>query len=230
MVAVHETDVLKQTELDNLSPLRATDLYLASAKSQLVAAAERSREASDALVILARIEKAIENVSESHSAAVALTLQRAAVEIAPDNALAFRELGSSLLNQGLLEHAVAALNRSVQLEPSPDSYRLLLEASRRLGDADLARRCLLALRKNESSGPGVRVRQLAPQQFAATHLPANRPSRVATTNQANPQSAAAQSAAAQSAAAQSAAAQPAPPAKKTPLFSKARTWLTGGRY
>ena len=174
MVVAHKTDVLKQRDLGKVSPLLAMETYLAKAKLDLVAALGESREGSDAVLALARAEMQIGNVSGAHTSAVALTYQRAAVEVAPHSAIAHSELGGMLLKQGLVQQAALALQRSVQIEPSRAGYRKLLAAAQQLGDAQLARFCVTALEKQPAEVP-VRVKQLEPHQFAATYRPTRVP-------------------------------------------------------
>ncbi len=170
MVAVHETDALQGVDLSKLAPLRATELYLAQARKDLVIASGGSREASDALVMLGKVEQKIAGDSDAHAAAVALTLHRAAVEVAPDNATALQELGSSLLNQGLIESAIKMLKQSVTVRPTPRAYHQLLDASLRIDDIEGAKSCVEALAKLKQESV-IPVNQMAPEQFAKTHQP-----------------------------------------------------------
>jgi hypothetical protein len=170
MVAVHETEVLKAQDIQHISALAATETYLDVARTNLVLAAGREREASDALVLLGKIEKQISNGGGTHGSAVAVTLQRAAVEIEPTSAFGYRELGTTLLKQGLVEQAAWALNRSVEIKPTRSGYQRLLEASRRLGDVDTAQVCLASLQKPELRNE-IPVKSLSPAAFAATHRP-----------------------------------------------------------
>jgi hypothetical protein len=171
MVAVHETTVLKEHEdLESLSALEAIEAYLAEAKRNFVHAAEGSREGSDALMLLGKIETRLASENSIHAAAVAVTLQRAAVEIEPRNAIGYRELGATLLAQGLADQAAWALHRSLEIDPTRTGFQRLLEASRRLGDIDTARMCLASL-KNPRLKSEIPVRPLSPKAFAATHRP-----------------------------------------------------------
>jgi hypothetical protein len=170
MVVVHQTDVLKDQDLENMSVLEATESYLAVAKLNFVQAAAGVREGSDALVLLGKIERRMAQHDDTHAAAVAVTLQRAAVEIEPTNALGYRELGSTLLHQGLVQQAAWALNRSIEIHPTRTGYQRLLEASRRLGDVDTARVCLTSLEDPQLPSE-IPVRTLSAKEFAATHRP-----------------------------------------------------------
>jgi hypothetical protein len=170
MVAVHETDVLKDRDLDNVSGLEATESYLAVARANLVLAAGGFSEASDALVLLGQIEKQNTEAGDTHGAAVAVSLQLAAIEIEPSNAYGYRELGTTLLNQGLVDQAAWALNKSIQIHPTRSSYQRLLEASRRLGDDGTARVCLASLQDPRLPSE-IPVQRLSTEQFAASYGP-----------------------------------------------------------
>ncbi|TWU57156.1 hypothetical protein [Rubripirellula reticaptiva] len=170
MVSVHETEVLKSRDLSSVSAMRATEAYLSIAKDNLVAATGSSNDACDALVMLGIIEKQLHDGNESHAGEVAMTLQRAAIEIAPTSAVAHRELGITLLEQGLVPQAAWALTQSVQLRPSREGYNRLLEASRRMGDANASQKCLAAL-QDPTLPSGIPVKTLAPDAFAASYRP-----------------------------------------------------------
>ncbi|TWU56753.1 hypothetical protein Poly51_26700 [Rubripirellula tenax] len=170
MVSVHETDVLKEHDLSNVSAMRASEAYLSVAKDNLVAAAGDSSDACDAMVLLGILEKQLQDKNPTHAGAVAITLQHAASEIAPNSALARQELGVTFLEQGLVPQAAFALSQSIQLRPSRVSYTRLLDASRRMGDAETSGQCLQAL--NDPSLPsGIAVKTLTPEDFAASYRP-----------------------------------------------------------
>lgn len=170
MVGVHETDALKNRDLENVSALEATEAYLAVAKTNLIAAAGGVQEASDALVLLGKIEKQMAGPADTHAPAVAVTLQRAAIEIAPNNALAYQALGTTLLDQGLVKQSAWALGRSIEIQPTRIGYEGLLEAARRLGDVETARMCLDSL-QNSRIANQTNVRKLEPAAFASTYKP-----------------------------------------------------------
>lgn len=170
MVTVHETGVLKDKDLDNLSAIEATDAYLRVARENLVAASAGSREASDALVLLGRIEKQVSRVSESHSAAVAVMLQRSAIDVDDRNGSAYHSLGVTFLQQSLFSQASWALKKSLEIHPTRSAYLALLGASRRLGDVDTARLCNLALQGDKFPND-MSVRSLTPSEFASTYRP-----------------------------------------------------------
>ncbi len=209
LVNGHLTKVLKTGRLDNVSRHQATEIYLATAKRNLVAALQGSREASDALVMLSRIEPMIARPSDPYAAAVALMLQQAAVEVDPSNAVAHGELGSGLLQYDLVAQAVVALRRSVEIQPSQSGYQQLLDASRRLGDDDLAQQCIESL-DYKSVPADIAVRQLEPNQFAARYQLSSDESLIS--EMPGQQTSAVTAASAES-----------------PMISRAKTWLLFGR-
>ncbi len=170
MVTVHETQTLKYRDLDDISAVEASEAYLDFALLSLIQAAGGAREASDALIILGNVERDQAALDNAHAAAVAVTLQTAAVQIAPTNMVAHRELGITLGRQGLVDEAATSLKRSIAIKPTRAGYQRLLEVSRRSGDVDTAQECVAALRSGnyESETP---VRTISPQHFAATHRP-----------------------------------------------------------
>ncbi len=170
LVAVHETEVLKETPLSEVSSLGATTAYLEFAREKLVAASGEHHEASYALQLLGQAEKRLKGSQDSHAAAIAITYQRSAVEVDPSNATAQYELGKTYVGQGLARQAQIAFARSVELRPSREAYENLMEAARKLGDIDMVRRCKHAL-ADSSLPSNFPVYQLEPAVFAATHRP-----------------------------------------------------------
>ncbi|NND98140.1 MAG: hypothetical protein HKN47_12505 [Pirellulaceae bacterium] len=172
MVAVHETEILKSQDLNNLSSIRAAELYLGVAHQNLVHAVGAVRAASDALILLGQIEHNMAEVSDTHAGAVAVTLQRAAVEIDPNNATALYQLGSSMLNQGMDQQAFSVLQKSVNARPTRQGYQRLMQVAERLGDSKTTQQCNSALRDSRLMNT-TPVRQLDPDAFAATYRPEN---------------------------------------------------------
>ena len=171
MVASHETSVLKDHDLTELSSMEATEAYLELAREKLVAAGGRSSLAAEALILLGKIEQQLTSRAEVHSGAVSLTYQGAATLVSPRSAGAHREFGHTLLQQGLVKQSIRSLKQSVAIAPTRAAYQSLLEASRRDGDYDLARHCLAAIDDPRLLHRNA-VKPLAPRQFAATYRPA----------------------------------------------------------
>lgn len=171
MVAVHRTLALKDRDLASLSAVEASEAYLAVAGENLVAAAAGAPKASDALVILGKVERVLATTNNAHAAAVAMTMQDAAVQIAPNSAFAHYELGVTLIEQGLIQDAAYSLQRGVALRPTRRGYQKLLQVSRQCGDIDTVQSCLVAL-KSDHLQTDIPVHLISPDRFAATHRPA----------------------------------------------------------
>ena len=170
MVAVHETEILKSEDLENLSSVQATESYLNLAKTKLVSAAGHSALAAESMLLLGMIEKQVHSRDDVHSGAVSLIYHGAATEIQPNSAEAYREYGRTLLEQGLVRQSIGSLKHSVALKPTRTAYQILLDASRRGGDYDLAQKCLSSL-KDPSLFNDTAVVQVPPRQFAASYRP-----------------------------------------------------------
>ena len=169
-VAVHKTAVLKHPSLEETSALQAVEAYLNVAHENLVAACESVVEASDALVLMGKIQRQMNEKSDTYAAAVALTYYRAAVSVDPHNAVAHRELGKTLYGQGLLEQAARSLARSVELQPTREHYRLLMQVAQQTGDLDTVKECETAINDPRLASP-LPIRHLDAKSFAATYQP-----------------------------------------------------------
>lgn len=183
-VAIHSTGALKDRDLAAVTTLHAMECYLLEAQEQLTNSVQGVTAASQALTLLGQIERTMGDVSNTHSAATALTLQKAAVAIDPNNVVAQYELGENLYSQGLHEQAFDALSVCVAKRPDRRSYQLLMQTAKRLGDRTTASDCMVALRnpKLPSTTP---VRRLKSSDFASTYRPANDVARNSTSTNAN---------------------------------------------
>ncbi|MGB7345306.1 MAG: hypothetical protein WBD20_13915 [Pirellulaceae bacterium] len=172
LVIAHKTSVLKNRDLRSVSPMRATEAYLAVAREEIVMATASVGLASDALVLLGRIESSMAKASDPRSGAVALSLQQAAVEVDPANSHAWLELGTTMLNEGMALEAVEMLDRSVELQPSRNGYGRLMAAAQQAQDAATVHRCIVAL-QNPRMQNQIPVRQIDQESFAAMYTPTN---------------------------------------------------------
>ncbi|MGI9472500.1 MAG: hypothetical protein ACR2NZ_13245 [Rubripirellula sp.] len=170
MVSSHQTPVLKERDASTVSAYEAADAYLSYARERIVSASGEMPEASHALVLLGRLEKQVSRSSRTYTDAVTVTLHRAAIDVQPSNAAAYRALGTTLLDQGLTEQASWALQRSVEITPTRPAYEGLLEVARRSGDAVAARACTAAL-NHPALGSEIPVMRLNASEFASTHRP-----------------------------------------------------------
>ncbi len=167
MIESHTTEALKDRDVSGLSAVKAVEIYLSVAKSNLVAASGGLPEAGDALLLLGHVHQKFEKNNSLYNEAVALTLHQAAVEVQPASAIARRELGKTLMNQGLVAQAVDMFVLSNRLTPNRETTQLLLNAARRIGNVPLAEHCMARLQdpRLPSDFPVIR---LSPEQFAAT--------------------------------------------------------------
>lgn len=167
MVDSHATSVLKGSDLSKVAAIKAVEAYLTIAKNNLVAASGSSIEASESLRLLGRIQGSLSGDDSIYNKAVALTWLQAAVEARPSNAVAHRDLGQTLLSQGLPEQAASSLRQSIRLMPTRSSIQHLMVASQQAGDARSVQLCQATLQSDRlpSDFPIVR---LTPEQFAMT--------------------------------------------------------------
>ena len=170
MVVVHKTTALKNQSLEKTSSLQAIEEYLEVAHENLVAACESIVEASDALVLMGKIELQMNEKTDTQAAAVALTFHRAAVSVDPQNAIAHREQGKTLYSQGLVEQAAWSFARSVELQPTREHYRLLMQVAQKMGDMETVSQCETAINDPRLAAP-LPIRHLDAKSFAATYKP-----------------------------------------------------------
>ena len=130
----HKTAVLKTRSFKGLSGHEAAFHYLTFARFELVNAAKGIPEASEALMLLGAAEAERMDGDASYRNAIAVMLQRAAIEICPADYEPHLALGITLSRQGLLEQARLSLQRSIEIKPNPRGYQLLIELAMRSGD------------------------------------------------------------------------------------------------
>ncbi|MFK8114835.1 MAG: tetratricopeptide repeat protein [Rubripirellula sp.] len=167
MVDSHSTNVLRDQDLSSVAAVKAVEAYLTVAKNNLVAASGSSIEASESLRLLGRIQSTFNDDTSIYNKAVALTWLQAAAEARPSNAAAHRDLGQTLLSQGLSEQAASSLRKSIRLAPTRSAVQQLMIASQQSGDARSVQLCQLTLQSDRlpSDFPIV---HLTPEQFAMT--------------------------------------------------------------
>lgn len=188
LVATHTTDVLKKRDMASVTSLHAMECYLFEAQEKLTSSVQDVAAASQALSLLGQVERSMATASDTHAAATALTFQKVAVAIDPNNTQAQYALGENLHSQGLHSQAYEALSVCVNRRPDRRSYQLMMRVAKRLGDGATANNCLVALRdpKLPSTTP---VRRLSAADFATTYRPSNDISRNAPKTVARAESA-----------------------------------------
>ena len=130
----HTTDVLKKQERQGLSRHEAAYCYMTYARRSLVKASKGIPEASEALMLLGAAEAISVDGNPSHRNAIAVMLQRAAIEICPADHEPHLALGITLSNQGLGDQSRLSLQRSVEIRPTPRAYQELIELATQAED------------------------------------------------------------------------------------------------
>lgn len=134
IVLEHKTDVLKKQEGRVMSKHQAAYCYMTFARQSLVTASKGIPEASEALMLLGAAESLCVDGNVSHRNAIAVMLQRAAIEICPANHEPHLALGITLSDQGLSEQSRLSLQRSVEIRPNQRAYQELIELAMQSGD------------------------------------------------------------------------------------------------
>ena len=136
IILEHKTDVLKTQEgsSTSVSMHEAAYRYMTFARRSLVKASRGIPEASEALMLLGAAESLCVDGNPSHQDAIAVMLQRAAIEICPAEYEPHLALGITLSNQGLTEQARLSLQRSVEIKPTQRAYQGLIEIAAQVGD------------------------------------------------------------------------------------------------
>ncbi|WP_146578101.1 hypothetical protein [Neorhodopirellula pilleata] len=178
LIEVHQTPALKQINTENLTSARAVEAYLNFAKVRLTQAVHGGPLAAEAALILADLEVlvsngAVENSADHsslHSAELALMYRRAAVEISPDNADAYAQLGRTLLRRSIPGAAKECLLASVSVQPTRQRVEALLEAAALSGDFLLVDQCEKQL-AGTTLPSELPVQVMSPEAFARTSHP-----------------------------------------------------------
>ena len=135
IILEHKTDVLKTSEgSTSVSMHEAAYRYMTFARRSLVKASRGIPEASEALMLLGAAESLCVDGNPSHQDAIAVMLQRAAIEICPAEYEPHLALGITLSNQGLTEQARLSLQRSVEIKPTQRAYQGLIKLAAQVGD------------------------------------------------------------------------------------------------
>ncbi|MHB8970928.1 MAG: tetratricopeptide repeat protein [Pirellulaceae bacterium] len=177
VVSGHRTPVLKNENVDHLTPIAAQQRYLEYAQQQLAVACGHVPAASQALYVLARIYTALDNSQLDPPMLClpqAVALHRAALAVDPHNGRAANELGVLLARFGQWENARQTLLHGVAVLPSPETWHNLSVVHEQLGQLELARRAsdqsaAVVVGRGEPSqdAPVQSVHWVDPQTFSA---------------------------------------------------------------
>ncbi|MEZ6138585.1 MAG: hypothetical protein R3C53_27190 [Pirellulaceae bacterium] len=177
IVQAHQTDVLKQTDLSQLSPLVAAQHYRQAAERSLIQASQAHPWASDVLYSMGRTYQAQADAgagSVDNLRWKAATFYRAAMTVSPSNSLAANQLGFVYLQMDRPQEARAAIAASLATSVSQAALENLVEASRRLGDSatgQWAMENLAMQRQLNPTADAPMVVELDPRTFATISPP-----------------------------------------------------------
>ncbi len=179
IVLAHRTPILKQMDVQRLTPLAAQQAYHAYAERQLALAGGHELVAADACFGLAKLQPHLnlgQPDNNRHHGPTSLTYYQTALVIYPDHYLAANELGVLFARFGQLRNARDVLRFGAAVNPNfPEIWLNLSRVHERLGEAELAERARaewqgamrLANRPLTGSPPrGPQVEWLDPGQFA----------------------------------------------------------------
>ncbi len=173
IVSRHTTPVLKNTDLNHVSPELASQHYRNFARQQLFDAAQRHPWAADLFYALGRTYDRSADMAPDESYRwrnQAVVCYEAALNITPSHAGGATQLGYALLKLDRIDEAHAALNHSIQAKPTADAWRNLAEVYRRRGQPSQADYATNQVATFEAAQPAANVPEvinLDPKAFAS---------------------------------------------------------------
>jgi tetratricopeptide (TPR) repeat protein len=167
LVLGHQTTVLQDVALDQLSNQDALQSYLNYAQQQLSTAGGDLLPGADALFALGKLHL-LESQQPSNSAPRlelerAIMLFHAALVIEPKHSLAANEAGVALARLGRMNEAKLALQHSASLTAHPSTWRNLATVHQSLGEGQLAQ---LAERESQTAKDRWQAQSQATGQLA----------------------------------------------------------------
>ena len=194
LIQSHETPILKETNVADLTPLAAAQHYRAYAEQCLVTASQGHPWFAELYYCLGR---SLQSQAETNPAKAdllmhqSLTYFRAAQTINPANATNANQLGYVLLKLDRPAEAINQLQQVVQLPNCPlESWQNLAQASSRLGDSQTEKWAVdnyLAAKSRgvTPSGPVNTLVQVSEEQFRALSPRTSGPSGALPINSVN---------------------------------------------
>lgn len=180
IVISHQTPVLKNAPLKNMSCSAAMSRYLTFAQEQLAGCSRGIPDGSAALYGLGRlyaVPEAMHGPVDATRGAKSVALYQAALLVDSRNYRAANELGVLLARFGRLPEARLALLHSLSISAQATTWQNLAAVHESLGERDLAARAhheamLAASRQHRgTAGQSIAVEWLDPATFAATTPP-----------------------------------------------------------
>lgn len=156
LVPAHQTPVLKQESLENVTAVTARRKYYTYAQEQLALAAGRDPAASMALYGLARVQATLSERQANRYVAAeykAMVFHQAALVTDPGNFMAAHELAVLVARFGQYEQARALLVYSLRLMPQVAAWRNLAIVHQQLGETELAQQALASAEAMVQSSP-----------------------------------------------------------------------------
>ena len=141
IVAAHRTPVLDNMPLDNVTPLIASQRYCSYARDRLSTAIEGVPPGSKAAFGLGKAYLVLGDDTtrtQLASAPKAMAVYQAAIVADPRNHMAANELGVLLAQYGQFDEASRALQHSLSVYPTPQTWHNLAVVQDRLGDHSMA--------------------------------------------------------------------------------------------
>lgn len=186
IVSAHQTPILKNAKLDEMSALGALQSYYTFAQDRLASAVAGQPSGSAALCALGKLSIAMSNETNSHIVAgpsKAVVYHQAALIAHGKNAEASNELGVLLAKVGMYQAARDVLLESVSITSQAANWHNLAVVQHHLGKHDLASLAEAEARKaqaavtarSQTTGThtigNYQIRMVPPAVFARTSRP-----------------------------------------------------------
>ncbi len=171
LVAGHQTAVLKNTSIEDLTPFVAMQRYYEYASDQLALAGNREPTASEALYAMGRAETAMAAKSQSKlSGPKPLAFYQAALVVDQSNSAASNELGVLLARAGKLEQATNVLQHALTIRPTPELVKNLTAVNRRLNGGEALPPLDVAPNQTtpEMLAQRLQVQWMSPEEYSGT--------------------------------------------------------------
>ncbi|MBN1588887.1 MAG: hypothetical protein JW888_05175 [Pirellulales bacterium] len=177
----HATPVLKLADFQRLTPLQAVERYMDYARQQLSVAAGGEVAGSMALHALGKLHGSLaeqQGATQPIAGTKAMVFLQAAVQVCPQNHLAFNDLGVLLAGGGRYRDAAAAFDRSLAMVRDPTTMNNQAKVFEQLGDPARAAQvrheavAILAARgkmDRHSARPAPPVVWVSPEEFTRSY-------------------------------------------------------------
>lgn len=180
LVQSHQTTILKEEELNSISPAIATQHYRAFARQVLFTASDGHPWAADLYYALGKTyEKEAQQQPERQYALLqnATICFQVAHAIDPSRSHIANQLGFNLLQMDKLGEAIVALNTAIASQPTSNAYLNLAEAYRRVGHSGEMQLALqqasnLKVQETRYSPENPEITEISPEDFAKISPPA----------------------------------------------------------